>query len=223
MVVAESERTTLGLTVKPDQSVILRIPVRIAEDEILRFLSRKEEWIYRQLLHFEAYQPATPTRKFIGGETHLFLGRAYRLRIMESPTWKISRATYYITIGCPFPSNPDKVREHYLAWQKEQAMEVFTELHLRLQREYEQKLGYWLPCPGVRYYQNRWGTYLPDPGVYLLNARLVQAPIAAIEYVILHEICHHKYPGHDRRFIRLLSSLIPDWEKRKSELERVMA
>jgi hypothetical protein len=55
----------------------------------------------------------------------------------------------------------------------------------------------------------------------MLNTELIKAPIHCIDYVITHELCHLKYPSHDKKFYRLLSACMPDWERRKERLEKV--
>ncbi|MBU4342961.1 MAG: M48 family metallopeptidase, partial [Candidatus Omnitrophica bacterium] len=47
-------------------------------------------------------------------------------------------------------------------------------------------------------------------------------PSHCIEYVIMHEMCHLKYPNHTRQFYNFLSLVAPNWEKRKARLERVV-
>ncbi|WP_422384572.1 M48 family metallopeptidase [Roseibium album] len=55
------------------------------------------------------------------------------------------------------------------------------------------------------------------------NRRLIEAPVHAIDYVITHELCHISEPHHGSAFYSLLDQVLPDWEKRKSRLERFMA
>ncbi|WEF25942.1 M48 family metallopeptidase [Paracoccus sp. S3-43] len=57
----------------------------------------------------------------------------------------------------------------------------------------------------------------------MLNRRLVQAPVDAIDYVITHELCHVAEPHHGAAFFELLDKVMPDWERRKQRLERAMA
>ena len=60
-------------------------------------------------------------------------------------------------------------------------------------------------------------------GRLLLNRRLIEAPVDAIDYVITHELCHIAEPHHDAPFFDLLERVMPDWERRKQRLERFMA
>ena len=60
-------------------------------------------------------------------------------------------------------------------------------------------------------------------GRLLLNRRLIEAPVDAIDDVITHELCHIAEPGHGAAFHELLDRVLPDWQHRKQRLERIMA
>ncbi len=57
----------------------------------------------------------------------------------------------------------------------------------------------------------------------LLNRRMVQAPVDAIDYVITHELCHILEPSHNPAFYKILAKTMKDWEYRKERLERILA
>jgi len=76
-----SNRKTLGITVKPDLSVIVKAPVDTSLEKVKEKLRKKAPWIIRQQSFFLYFHPKTPARKFIGGETHLYLGRQYQLKV----------------------------------------------------------------------------------------------------------------------------------------------
>lgn len=69
--------------------------------------------------------------------------------------------------------------------------------------------------------QSRWGSLSPA-GTMTLNANLIRAPRACIEYVVAHELCHLKHRDHDAGFYRLLGRVMPDWETRKVRLETAL-
>lgn len=60
-------------------------------------------------------------------------------------------------------------------------------------------------------------------GRFLINRRLIEAPVDAIDYVITHELCHIAEPNHGAAFYELLDRVLPDWQHRKQRLERIMA
>lgn len=104
-----------------------------------------------------------------------------------------------------------------------------SRVHIRFPERIELCLGHF-PDPEafrprdliVRQTRQRWGSMSPA-GRLLLNRRLVQAPVDAIDYVITHELCHVAEPHHGAAFFELLYKVMPDWERRKQRLERAMA
>ena len=77
-----SERKSLGITVTPDLDVLVRAPIGTSIEKIKEKLRKKAPWIIRQQSFFLAFHPKMTDRKFVGGETHLYLGRQYRLKII---------------------------------------------------------------------------------------------------------------------------------------------
>ncbi len=74
----------------------------------------------------------------------------------------------------------------------------------------------------VRHLRQRWGSMSPS-GRLLLNRRLIEAPMDAIDYVITHELCHVAVPHHGPEFFEILNRVLPDWRERKQKLELRMA
>jgi predicted metal-dependent hydrolase len=73
----------------------------------------------------------------------------------------------------------------------------------------------------VKRLSKRWGS-CSKAGDMLLNTELVKAPLYCIDYVIMHELCHLKEHTHSNGYYKLLSKHMPDWEKRKERLERIL-
>src|SRR4051812_24600401 len=74
-------RKTLEIAVHPDCSVIAKAPLGSKVEEVKKKIFKRAAWIRRQLRYFHQFNPRTPNRNYIGGETHLYLGRQYRLKI----------------------------------------------------------------------------------------------------------------------------------------------
>jgi hypothetical protein len=74
----------------------------------------------------------------------------------------------------------------------------------------------------IRSLQRRWGSH-SGKGRITLNCDLIRAPLPCIDYVIVHELAHGRHPNHGRAFYDLLGQRMPDWEKRKIALERMLA
>ena len=67
----------------------------------------------------------------------------------------------------------------------------------------------------------RWARLFPT-GLMSVNPDLIRAPLMCIEYVLVHELCNLEHPHHGPAFWRLLTRRMPDWQERKTRLERTM-
>lgn len=211
-------RQTLGIEVHPDQRVVVRAPIGCAEAVIAERVRRRASWISKQITHFQRFNPCTPPRQYVSGETHLYLGRQYRLKVVagELASVKMSRGQLVVTmLGS---SDAERVEGLLHRWYLDHARSVFNEvLDVCLSR----LKNYQRPRLIVRAMQSRWGSLSPA-GTMTLNSNLVRAPRACIEYVVAHELCHLLHRNHNARFYRLLEQMMPDWEKRKQRLETAL-
>ena len=85
-----SARRTLSISVLPNGAVEVVAPLGTPEREIQSRLKRRAHWIARQPRYFSQFQPRTPERRFISGETHLYLGRQYRLKCTQGEAEKVT-------------------------------------------------------------------------------------------------------------------------------------
>jgi predicted metal-dependent hydrolase len=168
------------------------------------------------------FLPRTPERQFIAGETFRYLGRHYRLKVVPhiQATVKLHRG--YLVVQTHRPQNCDATQDLVERWYRERATVKFAErLELNLQRFSDPEA--FRPCGIiVRALNQRWGS-MSKASRLLLNARLIEAPTDAIDYVITHELCHIAEAHHGPKFIELLDQVLPDWRLRKMRLERAMS
>lgn len=213
-----STRRTLGIEVHPDLSVVVRAPADCDPETILARVDKRASWISKQLINFQRYSPRTPARQYVSGETHLYLGRQYRLKVVagESASVKMNRGHLVLTL--PGEADPGRVKALLHRWYLDHARHVFTDVLDEFLRRFK---GHQRPRLIVRAMQSRWGS-LSQGGTMTLNGNLVRAPRACIEYVVSHELCHLKHRDHDAKFFRLLGQVMPDWEKRKQRLESAL-
>jgi len=70
----------------------------------------------------------------------------------------------------------------------------------------------------LQFMTRQWGSCSPA-GRLTINPWLLAAPREAIDYVLLHELCHLKYHNHSRAFYEVLRRHMPDWKQIKSSLD----
>ena len=71
----------------------------------------------------------------------------------------------------------------------------------------------------VKPLKNRWGS-ATKKGVVNLNSHLLKAPKDVIDYIIIHELCHLKIKNHSFRFWNLVRKFMPNYEEKKTWLEK---
>ncbi len=72
---------TVGLTIKPTEEVILRMPPGYPKEEALSFAQSKTDWIAKHVHRFRAQN--APERRYANGDTIPFLGTVYTVRRKE--------------------------------------------------------------------------------------------------------------------------------------------
>jgi hypothetical protein len=82
--VVRSTRKTLEIAVEPDSTVSIAAPVSASPESIAAKVRKRGLWILAQQRYFDQFNPRTPARRYVSGETHLYLGRQYRLRVVKS-------------------------------------------------------------------------------------------------------------------------------------------
>ena len=93
-----SKRKSLGISVTPELKVLVKDPIDSSLEKIKDKIRRKAPWIIKQQRFFLSFHPKTPARKFVGGESHLYLGRQYRLKILPGKSESVKLKGQYIEV-----------------------------------------------------------------------------------------------------------------------------
>lgn len=215
-------RKTLEIAVEPDATVSVAAPMDATIEAIEAKLRKRAAWIRRQQRYFMQFLPRTPDRLFIAGETFRYLGRHYRLKVLAHVQASVKLRGAHLVVQTPRPQNASLTRELVERWYRERAAARFAE-RVEINRERFADPEAFRPIGLiVRMLEQRWGSMSPASRL-MLNTRLIEAPIDAIDYVITHELCHIAEPHHGPKFIVLLEQVMPDWRRRKDKLERAMS
>lgn len=211
------QRKTLGITVHPDGSVSLKAPIDATPEDIQKKVRHRAAWILRQKRYFESFGTPTTERQYISGESHLYLGRQYMLRVKEGKANAVHYQNNILEIECRNKKEDGRVLQ---LWYLERAQIKFPEYAKPIIEQFA-AYGVQPKSLSVRKMEKRWG-YCTTEGDIFLNPRLICAPRCCIEYVITHELCHLVHRNHTKEFYALLSKEMPHWEKWKTKLERMM-
>lgn len=215
----QSSRKTLGISVNPDMTVTVTAPEGKDMEAIRKVVKKRAPWILRQQRFFEKARPVVTPRQYVSGETWRYLGRQYRLKILQGRPEGVKLKSGYLTVHVRDRDDVRRIKTLTEAWYREKALNYFT---VKVDFCYEKLRKYEIRRPvfRIRKMKTRWGSCTKG-GVVLLNPELIKVPSHCVEYVIMHEMCHLKHHDHGAGFYGLLSRVMPDWEGRKGRLDFV--
>lgn len=210
-------RKTFSVEVSPDMSVIVKAPENVSMDQIMYKIEKKKSWIYKQICYFRELQPKLRNRKYISWETFLYLWREYILRVKKS---KKNEVNIEWNTMVAYVDSKDHAMEIIENRYKDTAYLLFKDtVYAVLKQLKEQKPTLkWLRIRKMK--RRRWSC--SKNWVITLNYELVKAPIWCIKYVLSHECCHLIKFGHNKKFYELLEYIMPDREKQKLRLEKLL-
>ena len=70
----------------------------------------------------------------------------------------------------------------------------------------------------IKEQKSRWGS-CSSKGNLNFNWRLILAPEAVLDYVVVHEMCHLKYMNHSKAFWSEVERILPDYKDRRKWLK----
>ena len=106
-----ANRKTMEIAVHPDAGVIVKAPAGTSSDRIAARMAKRARWIRKQLNYFQQFVPRTPPRRYVGGETHLYLGRQYRLKIRKRNDSDVKLKGAYFQISTPDSKNREVIKD----------------------------------------------------------------------------------------------------------------
>ena len=113
-----ARRRTLQITVERDGALILASPPEVDEQTLREFVAEKSFWIYSRLAEKERLQRAIPTREYVDGEGFLYLGRSYRLKLVDEQIVPLKLTAGRFRL---LRSELPRAREHFVRWYSEHA------------------------------------------------------------------------------------------------------
>lgn len=205
-------RKTLSITVERDRSVIVHAPSNLCAKKIDAIIQSKRQWLYEKIKHPQKYQdlPHPPGKELVNGESALYLGRSYRIELIESATDDVQFKQKFLIRRSPFSQRQEVLRDWYINRAKEKILPRVARHALELGVEYTEA-----KIVDNRY---RWGSCTVKNNINL-NWRLIKAPMFVIDYVIVHELAHLLEPNHTPRFWNIVRTQTSTMEKAKAWLQ----
>ncbi|WP_149710592.1 M48 family metallopeptidase [Campylobacter concisus] len=212
--IIKKEVKNITLKVRPNGEVILTAP-KTASDEHIKFIIKKRaKWIVQKRAFFSSFK--TSKKEYVSGEDFKYLGRSYRLKVVQSKEERVKLQMGYLELFVKDKSDLEQKENLVYEWYHEKATLYF----FNILQEFNKIVKQDIKSVKIRQMKTRWGSCNPYKSYINLNIELIKKPKACIEYVIFHELAHLLYPNHSKKFYNYLTLYMPDWQKRKEILER---
>ncbi len=209
MRIIRSRRKTIALIIDPDGNLTVRAPIGVSPMLIDRFVRDKSEWIQKN--QAVARSRKLKVHQYLPGELFYYLGKGYPLEYRE-------KQEKLLVLERSFMMNVN-ARQHpaeiFKNWYKAEAKRIFTERTAFLGH----KFGLTYNQIRITSARTRWGSCSSKMNLSF-SWRLVMAPLASIDYVIIHELIHVEHPNHSKRFWERVRSIEPDYKSHRSWLKQ---
>ena len=199
----------------PDGRVRVAVPLAVDDEAVRLAVIGKLGWIRRQQARFQA-QPRQSEREMVGGESHYFLGRRYRIRVVETsgPCRVELRGKTILAIHARADSTAEQRAAALHRWYRERMMPLVPPLV----EKWEAALGVRVAEWRIRRMKTKWGSCTPTARRIWLSLELVKKQPQCLEYIVVHEMVHLLERRHDERFLALMDEHLPLWRGYRDEL-----
>ena len=204
----------ITLKVRPNGEAILTAPKTASDEHIKFIIEKRAKWIAQKRAFFASFK--TPQKEYVSGEDFKYLGRSYRLKVVQSKEERVKLQRGYLELFVKDKNDLERKRNLVYEWYNEKATLYF----FNILQEFNKIVKQDIKSVKIRQMKTRWGSCNPYKSYINLNIELIKKPKACIEYVVFHELVHLLYPDHSKKFYDYLTLYMPDWQKRKEILER---
>ena len=200
----------------PDGRVRVATPLSLKDEAVRLAVIGKLAWIKRQQAQFEA-QPRQSEREMVSGESHYYLGRRYRLRVVygDGPARIILRSRSILEMQVPRGAPVEERARVLRRWYREQLKALVPPLVDKWQAILGVTAsGGW----GIKRMKTKWGTCKIDAARIWLNLELAKKPPRCLDYVVAHELVHLLERHHNDHFVEIMNQHLPQWRAHRQEL-----
>ncbi len=192
----------------PDGRVRVAAPLAVSDAAVRVAVIGKLRWIRRQQASFEG-QARQSERAMVAGETHYYLGRRYRLEVVnvEGPSRVVLRNRTVMELRVRVGADVAERERVLQGWYRERLKELVPPLLAKWQSALGVEVAAW----GIRKMKTKWGSCNAAARRVSLNLELAKKPPECLEYLVVHELCHLLVRCHDDRFHALMDHHLPRW------------
>ena len=206
-----ARRKTVSIFIERDGSVRVLAPISSSDEVIESAVKAKEYQIFTKLAKWKELNQGKVKREYVNGQSFLYLGRNYRLKISENQDVPLKISGGFLHLDKKYLDKADKVFKEFYKTKAEH------KINERLQLMVD-KFQVKPSTIKVLELQNRWASWTPKNGLNF-HWKCVMAPVSVIDYIITHEMVHLKYPNHSTEFWNELDKKMPNFREHENWLK----
>ena len=206
-----NRRKTVSFQIK-EGYVQVTAPKFLSEKEISKLIFKKRQWIKNKII-FQNSLPIHKPKKFITGETFLYLGKGYKLEVHDSNASNVYLKKDKIIVNCK--TTKSKVKVLLEKWYKKESIKVLE----NKTEKFSKIIGVQPRSIFIKTYTARWGS-CSSQGNVIYNWRIVMAPDSVINYVVVHELCHLIHHNHSPNYWNSVREYLPEYKEKINWLKR---
>ena len=204
-------RKTMSIFIERDGSVRVLAPMTATDDKIENAIKAKEYQIFAKLAKWKELNQGKVTREYVNGQSFLYLGRNYRLAIVENQSVPLKLSGGNFQLDKKFLGKAELVFKEFY---KEKAKEKITERLKLIEDKFLTKQTSFK----VFELKNRWASWSPNNRLNF-HWKCAMAPVPVLDYIITHEMVHLKFPNHSPEFWNELDKKMPNYREHENWLK----
>lgn len=210
-----SKRTTADIIIERDGTVLVRAPDWADDAKVREIVESRAYWIFQRLAEWRELNAPRVVREFENGESFLYLGRSYRLTIVDDQGVDVAlrNGRFCVRRDLIFNRDGNAARD---AIQMHLTLKALSKISSRVQY-FAPKVGVNPRSCDVRDLGHRWASCSAN-GELAFHWKCMLAPLKIIDYVVVHELCHFHQRDHTEAFWNEVDKVLSDYAERKEWL-----
>jgi len=213
---ARRPRKTASIYIERDGQISVQVPQQFTDGEVEHLIEKKRYWIYKNLAEWKDLNATKVVREFVNGEGFPYLGRSYRLKIVDEQDEPLVLKQGYFCLRSMSDASPKtEFREAFKNFYRERGRDRIV----KRVEYFQPKMGVTVGEIRIMELQNRWASCTSD-GNLNFHWKCMMAPTTVIDYIIVHELAHLTYLNHTDAFWNEVDKVMPDYRERQDWLRQ---
>ncbi len=218
------KRKNISIRIIPRNKIEIISPRSVSISFLKKVLEEKSSWIMKTLDKFENVDESFKYRKYINGEIFYYLGKEYKLKIIEDKNIQNNKSYCYINMedeNLTITTNNNEaeyIKNELKKWYKIESEKIVIKRLEVLKKERPIMNELEPNIIKIKEQKKRWGSCTSKKTIYI-NSRISMARIDVIDYILVHEFSHLVHMNHSKDFYNLVGEILPDFRKSEKWLK----